>query len=286
MDRRERGADAQTALLAALAGQQSTIWTAIPCKVTKDLDVDKRTVSCQPSVKSRVQAADGSFSWVQLPLLVDVVVYFPEGGGVTLTFPVKAGDECLVVLASRCIDSWWERGGVQEQPDLRMHDLSDGFAFVGVSSVPRVISDISSSRAQFRSNDGEAYVELDPDTHYIKARTTGRFTVDADDDVLIKSGTQVKIQAPDVVVEADTAAIQATATFTATAPAISYFGNMTWVGYGGGAGSVGMSNMTFNWTNITLAATGGSLSHDGKNIGSTHTHGDVTNGGGNTAAPN
>ena len=31
---------------------------------------------------------------------------FPGGGGFALTFPVAAGDECLVVFASRCIDDY------------------------------------------------------------------------------------------------------------------------------------------------------------------------------------
>lgn len=284
MDRRERSPSLQVSLLAAFKGMQSEIYTSLPCTI-QSFDAGKRTVTAQPTIKAQVQNEDGSFQWVTMPLLVDVPVYFPEGGGVTLTFPIKSGDEALVVFANRCIDAWWQSGGIQLQADLRMHDLSDGFAFVGISSVPRVISAISTSRAQLRSNDGEAFVELDPDSHFIRAKTTGKFTVDADDDVLIKSGTQVKVQAPDFVVEADTAAIQATVTFTAMAPAISYFGNMTWVGYGGGAGTVSMSNMSFNWNNITLAATGGSLSHDGKNIGSTHTHGNVTNGGDHTAGP-
>lgn len=286
MDRRERSGDANTALLAAMAGHQSGIWTAIPCTVASDLAPGQRTISCQPAIKSRVQRPDGSFTWVQLPLLVDVVVHFPEGGGVTMTFPVKAGDECLVVLASRCIDDWWANGGVQEQPDLRMHDLSDGFAFVGVSSVPRVIPNISTTRAQFRSNDGQAFVELDPGTHLIRARTTGKFTVDADDDVLIKSGTRIDLQAP--TVQTTASALAGT-----TAPQITLFGNMSWFGTGGAAGTVGISNMTVTWANSALnlnntnfTANGGAITHNTKNIGSTHTHSGGSIGAGNTGVPN
>ena len=41
---------------------------------------------------------------VALPLLVDVPVVFPRGGGVTLTLPVVPAMSAFVVFADRCID--------------------------------------------------------------------------------------------------------------------------------------------------------------------------------------
>jgi hypothetical protein len=71
---------------------------------------------------------------------------FPRGGGCTLTFPVKEGDECLVIFADRCIDFWWQSGGIQEPVDGRMHDLSDAFCIVGPQSQAKKISGISTTR--------------------------------------------------------------------------------------------------------------------------------------------
>lgn len=280
MDRRERDADLSTAMLAALQGAQTEIWTALPGTVASDLNPGKRTVTVQPSIQAKAQNKDGSFSWVTLPVLPDVPVYFPEGGGVTLTFPVKAGDECLVVIASRCIDAWWQSGGVQVQADLRMHDLSDGFALVGVSSVPRVISAISTTRAQLRSNDGQAFVELDPQTHFVRARTVGKIELNADDDILVHSGTKVRVEAPAIEIEG-------TASILQKAPLISSFGSMSWVGYTGSGGTVGVTGMTVTFTNNTfaynnnnIAYTGGTMTYNGHNITNTHTHSGVTTGGG------
>ncbi|MGC8050122.1 Gp138 family membrane-puncturing spike protein, partial [Salmonella enterica] len=78
----------------------------------------------------------------------------------SMTFPVAQGDECLVVFASRCIDSWWQSGGIQEQAELRMHDLSDGFAILGFRSQPRALSNISTTSAQLRSDDGATFIDL------------------------------------------------------------------------------------------------------------------------------
>jgi hypothetical protein len=174
MDRRERFENAQEALIAALGGWQSELWTALPGHVVS-FDPTKKTCVVQPGLKVKVTGplsipltpgADptylgiGETAWAQLPTLVDCPVYFPSGGGFTLTFPVNAGDECLVVFASRCIDAWWQSGGIQQQALLRMHDLSDGFVFVGFNSVPNVQGSISTSSVQLRSNPGTTVIDI------------------------------------------------------------------------------------------------------------------------------
>jgi hypothetical protein len=94
--------------------------------------------------------------------LVNVPVVFPGGGGFALTFPLKAGDEALVVFSSRCIDYWWVSGKISQQAELRMHSLSDGFAIVGPKSVPNVLSSIDTANVQLRSNDGLTTITLTP----------------------------------------------------------------------------------------------------------------------------
>ncbi|MDR8345712.1 hypothetical protein FPK41_22485, partial [Acinetobacter baumannii] len=88
------------------------------------------TAVVQPAIKGAEKDESGAEVSVNLPLLVDVPVVFPRGGGCTLTFPVKPGDECLVIFADRCIDFWWQSGGIQEPVDERMHDFSDAFCIV------------------------------------------------------------------------------------------------------------------------------------------------------------
>jgi hypothetical protein len=108
MDRRGRsmiGGAVRAALTRLARGR-----TALP-GVVAGFDPVAMTVSVQPAIKGRVTSPDGSTRSVALPLLVDVPVFFPRGGGFTLTFPVKSGDECLVVFSSRCMDAWWQSGG-------------------------------------------------------------------------------------------------------------------------------------------------------------------------------
>ncbi|EHF8259117.1 hypothetical protein B8Z58_005063, partial [Enterobacter roggenkampii] len=121
----------------------STLKVAMP-GVIESFDPDSVTASVRPAIKGYDGGTEDD-GWIELPLLVDVPVIFPRGGGCTLTFPVKAGDECLLIFADRCIDFWWQNGGVQKPVDMRMHDLSDAFAIVGPQSQAHKISGISTS---------------------------------------------------------------------------------------------------------------------------------------------
>lgn len=179
MDRRERLGDPEEALRAAMDGRQAAMWTALPGLI-ESYDATKGTCVVQPSIQMTQEKPDLSVAPITLPLLLDCPVVFPAGGGVTLTFPIAKGDECLVVFASRCIDAWWQSGGVQPQAEFRMHDLSDGFALVGVRSQPRVLTGVSTTTAQLRSDDGTTFVELDPAGQVVTITAPGGLTINAD----------------------------------------------------------------------------------------------------------
>ena len=159
MDRRERYVDQIEAMHATLDDRQAQIWTAMP-GIIVSFNAGAVTASVQGAIKGQVRGEDGKTKAINLPLLVDVPVVFQHGGGYSLTFPVAKGDECLVVFGSRCIDGWWQRGGVQPALDQRMHDLSDAFAIVGPYSQAHLISGISTAGVQLRSDDGATVVEV------------------------------------------------------------------------------------------------------------------------------
>lgn len=149
--------------------------------IIQSFDPDTVTAIVQPAVKFVQQNTDGSTSTHNYPLLTHVPVIFPRGGGCTLTFPVKEGDECLVIFGDRCIDFWWQNGGIQEPVDQRQHDLSDGFAIVGPQSQAKKISGISTTAAQLRTDDGGAVIELDPASHAVNLTTIGKLTATAEE---------------------------------------------------------------------------------------------------------
>lgn len=160
LDRRARYGDREEEFRVAFEGLQSAIWTALPGEI---VSVDFAAMTCvvQPTTQIRQLYPDGTYKIVTMPTLLDCPIVFASAGGYTLTLPMKAGDEVLVVFASRCIDNWWQKGHAQPPAEMRMHDLSDGFALPGVFSQPNVISGVSTTTAQLRSNDGQTYVEVD-----------------------------------------------------------------------------------------------------------------------------
>lgn len=166
MDRRERLDDPEEAVRTSLDALQARLWTAMP-GIIQSFDPGSAgsrgpTCTVQCAIQAKQQNKDGSTKLVNIPPLVDCPVQFPGGGGASLTFPLAHGDECLVVFASRCIDSWWQSGGIQAPAEIRFHNLSDGFIIPGVRSNPRALIDISTTTAQFRSDDGSTFVDLDP----------------------------------------------------------------------------------------------------------------------------
>lgn len=185
MRRSERLDDLEEGLRIAMESHQSHMWTALPGIVT-GVDLGAQTLSVQPSIQGSVTAPDGTTQAVNLPLLVDVPIVWPRAGGFALTFPIAAGDEVLVVFASRCIDAWWQSGGVGAQAEARMHDLSDGFAILAPTSQPKKFSGVSSSNVQLRDASGTTYVEITPGG---AARVVGASSIDIEAPTVNINGT-------------------------------------------------------------------------------------------------
>lgn len=160
MDRRERIDDPTVALEAALEGWQQKIWTAMP-GIVESFDNVAITVSVQPSVQVQLRnPSTGVWSNVTLPLCVDVPVKFLWCSLGGFTVPIKPNDEGLIVFGSRCIDSWWQSGGVQPQAEFRAHNLSDGFFLPGVTSQPNKIANFNDSFPEMRNVDGSVKLAL------------------------------------------------------------------------------------------------------------------------------
>lgn len=180
------------------------------------VDLATMTLSVQPAIQGQIEDENGRISFVNLPLLIHVPIHYPMAGGFALTLPVAAGDEVLVTWAGRCIDAWWQSGGIQKPMEARMHDISDGFAILGIKSKPNVIPNISTTNAQLRNMAGTSY-----------------FEVSANGKVKVVSPTEIDLIGPVVI----TGNVTLTGNLTMTGN-IGLTGNMT------GSGSIGGGTVT------------------------------------------
>lgn len=146
-------------MLLVLQGWQSEIWTALP-GIIDSVDLEANTCVVQPTVQGIFRQKDGSQKVVTMPLCLDVPIVWPRGGGYTLTFPLKKGDEGVILFMSRCFDAYWQNGGIQPQAEQRMHSLSDGYFIPGGNSQPNKLANVSADNVQLRADDGSAYVEI------------------------------------------------------------------------------------------------------------------------------
>lgn len=248
MEKSERVGDPEAVLRNVLEGFRAEILTALP-GIIQSFDPVAMTCTVQPAIKMRARGPDGSVTSIPLPLLVDCPVQFPAGGNCTLTFPVAPGDECLVVLASRCIDGWWQSGGVQEQGDTRMHDLSDGFVLLGTRSRPRALSGVSTASAQLRSDDGATFIDLNPSTQKVKIVAPGGLDV-----------------------------VTPLASFS---QAVTITGLLTFIGGMVGSAASGAAAVFNGILNVI-----GQITANGKRVDDTHTHNGVQPGSGNSGTVN
>jgi phage gp45-like len=130
-----------------------------------------------------------------------------------------------------------------------MHHLADAFAIVGPQSQAKKISGISTTTAQFRSDDGLAYLEINPTTHAMNIVAPGGLNVTTP-----------------------------TATFSA---AVTVNGLFTFLGGMVGSAVSGVATKITGAINFI-----GSLTSNGKDISNTHTHNEVESGNDSTGEVN
>lgn len=115
---------------AAINVALSELHTSLPGTV-KTFDRDTQTVSVQPMVKRAIKRLNGDLTHETLPIVQNVPVMFPRGGGCSIQWPISEGDAVLLVFSEAATAQWRATGQISEPGDLRRHDLSYAYAIPG-----------------------------------------------------------------------------------------------------------------------------------------------------------
>lgn len=210
------------AIRAVVSEDRKTLHTALP-GIVQEFDAATQTARVRPAIK-RVWIDEGP---KDLPDCVDVPVQFPRGGGFVLTFPVAPGDECLLVFAERAVDNWFTDGGTQEPAEVRFHDLSDGFAIMGFSSLGRAVAGVAGvagDAVELRTLDGTTVLRVEAGKVYVGQKELAQPTLLATTyrtaEAAMNSTTVTALAALGVFAAAVVANPTELATFTGTYPTI------------------------------------------------------------------
>lgn len=153
---------------------ETQLFTALPATITA-FDSDTQTATVQP-VMLEPYTDDIVSKFAEIDF---VPVVFPSAGGGSLTFPVKEGDEVLLVFSSRAFDIWWDSGQTDKlQSAQRYNDLSDAVAIVGITSKGNSV------------NASTEDVELKFNDNIVRLKADGNVEIECSDGLKISNSSQ------------------------------------------------------------------------------------------------
>ena len=211
-------------------------------------------------------------------LLYEVPVFTAGGGGWHMTFPIKAGDTCLLSFSEFGYDHWFvdnkDSAGILDDGDPpawteRRFNLDDGFAQVGWNNLPTAIQNYHAANSQWRNASADQVISLNADTS-----------------ITITSPISLTVNAPAVTVVGDTVDFNTSTKITMTSPEVEITGNLLVGGNITGmaaaiiTGAVSGASSAFVGAVVALSAAIGGISM------TSHTHNENGDGGGITGPPN
>jgi hypothetical protein len=145
-------------LKAALEARIAEIHVSLPAKIVR-YDASKQLIDAQPLVKGRYVDENDVEQAYSLPVITNVPVCFPSGGGFRITFPLKVGDTVCLLFSERSLDTWLSQGGEVDELDYRDHSLNDAQAFLGLRPFNAPLKSAPTDRMAM-GNDGGVTIEI------------------------------------------------------------------------------------------------------------------------------
>ncbi len=168
----------------AIDARLAEVHTMLPGRI-ESFDADTQKADVTPMLK-RIQKADEGEIVEDIPVIPAVPVVFPRAGnGYKITFPVVAGDRCMLVFCERSIDNYQLRGGGEvsgatsryeaEDPEsFQMHDLSDPVAVLGWYPDTETISAVDAD-GMVIGKDGGAVIHIADDEINLYEKAAAEF---------------------------------------------------------------------------------------------------------------
>lgn len=115
----------------ALDARLEELMVCVPARVER-YDSSLQLVDAQPLVKRTHEDEEGNRVLERMPVITNVPVVFPGGGGFGLRFPIARGDTVLLVFAADPLDAWKSLGGEVDPGEEGRFGLHDAVAIPGL----------------------------------------------------------------------------------------------------------------------------------------------------------
>lgn len=127
-----------------------------------------RVVSVQPVIQ-QLDTLDDEMAFKAIDPIPNTPVCVPhaEDLGLSMTVPLRVGNEGMIHFAERSLDNWLEKAGVQppaEPVQPRSHDFADAVFVPGITSVAHPIANWSDDAIEVRNEDATVALSVSVDT--------------------------------------------------------------------------------------------------------------------------
>lgn len=253
-------------------------FTALPGVVLKVHNKGtQQLLDVQPSVS--IKGRDGSVT--DQATILNVPYQQPASSIGGLVFPINPGDNVLLVFSMRGIDTWKRgNGGLAPPSDYRMFSNQDCIAIPCIFPVSNVPTS---------GKHTSGYAPGDVAIYNARNGSMCEIILKANGDVIVNSPKGVTVNCVTSNVNATGSATITTPSLTVDSPSSTFTGAVNVEGHlsyqAGISGKAGSGGGQGNSIIGGFSVEGGSITHDGKNIGSTHVHGNVQSGSGTSGGP-
>lgn len=161
--------DPYTAVRALVESLLTEMYVCLPGVVEKWDSANPCKCDVSPTIQRvyRLPDEEGNYAReaVDQPVITDVPIQYPRGGGYAITFPLKKGDPVLLVFSQRSLDVWMASDGATpvDPEDVRKFDITDAFCIPGLSTGAAPIATASEEDLVIALEDGSSEIRLKAD---------------------------------------------------------------------------------------------------------------------------
>lgn len=162
-------------LIAAIDSRLLDVHTSMP-GVVESYDKKTRTANIRPQIKRALEVeGEPEPAFEELPVIQNVPVGWPMGGGYFIHLPIEKGDHVWIMVSEAGLSQWRSSGKLSEPGDLRRHSLGNSWAYPGCAPDTKIVADLADptfpeglvigkdGEANVRIKDGLVYIGRDAD---------------------------------------------------------------------------------------------------------------------------